>query len=321
MLSRCGMIMRLRPCVRTRNLSTSNMPAPVKLRKAVFPVAGFGTRFLPATKVNPKEMLPVIDKPLIQYATEEAIAAGIDTLIFVNGKHKRAIEDHFDVVPELAWQLRERGKDELLAQVENIVPPGVTCINMRQPQARGLGDAVLCAESAVGDEPFAVLLADDLIVSPGQSHVMKRLVECHRKHGATILSAEFIEAEKSRQYGVIDGEEIEKGLWRVTRMVEKPEPQDAPNRIGLMGRYILQPGIFECLRRTGEGAGGELQLTDAIAMLMQSEPVYAQLCEGTRYDCGSKAGYLQANVELGLEHPELGAWFGDYLRALVKERL
>ncbi len=284
-------------------------------RKAVFPVAGLGTRFLPATKVSPKEMLPVVDKPLIQYATEEAIAAGIETLIFVNGRNKRAIEDHFDDMPELVSELRSRGKDELLERIENIVPAGVTCVSIRQASARGLGDAVLCAEPVVGDEPFVVLLADDLVISrQGDDNVTQRLLECYQKYGTSMLSVEHIEPQQSRQYGVIGGDNAEPDIWKVKRLVEKPAPEEAPSQIGLLGRYVLTPRVFDCLKKVGSGVGKEVQLTDAIAMLMESEGVHAQLCNGARYDCGSKIGYVRANVECALRHDQIGEEFSAYLR-------
>lgn len=286
----------------------------IKPRKAVFPVAGLGTRFLPATKVSPKEMLPVVDKPLIQYATEEAISAGIETLIFVNGRNKRAIEDHFDDMPELVNELHSRGKDDLLEQIENIVPTGVTCVSIRQSSARGLGDAVLCAEPVIGDEPFVVLLADDLVVTQQGDNVTQRLLKCYRRYRTSMLSVEHIEPYQSRQYGVISGDGVESDIWKVNRLVEKPEPEDAPSRIGLLGRYVLTPSVFDCLKKVGSGVGREVQLTDAIAMLMESEVVHAQLCNGKRYDCGSKLGYVQANVECALQHDQIGEEFSEYLR-------
>jgi UTP--glucose-1-phosphate uridylyltransferase len=285
---------------------------------AVFPVAGMGTRFLPATKANPKEMLPIVDKPLIQYAAEEAVAAGIETLVFVTGRNKRAIPDHFDKAYELEAELAERGKTRMLDLVRNIVPPEVTCVYLRQSDALGLGHAVGCARSIVRGEPFAVILADDLIRNEGPG-ATAQLIARHAETGASVLGVEQVPREHTRQYGVIDpGPTGREGLWEVRGIVEKPEPAVAPSNVAVVGRYVLTPRIFELLAEQTPGAGGEIQLTDAIARLREEERVVAWEFEGTRYDCGSKLGYLQATVELALQHPELrddfGAWLGARMR-------
>ena len=284
-----------------------------RIRKAVFPVAGLGTRFLPATKANPKEMLPVVDKPLIQYAAEEAVKAGIDTLIFVNGRNKRSIPDHFDKAYELETELEQSGKLDRLEAVRNIVPPEVACIYIRQSEALGLGHAVLCAEPVVGNEPFAVILADDLIDDEEKGGCLAQMVARYDEHEASILGVERVPPERTDRYGVVDTEAITPRLGRLKSIVEKPHPDDAPSNLGVVGRYILNGSIFEKLRQTAPGAGGEIQLTDAIGALMEDEPVLAYEFEGTRYDCGDKLGYLQATVEYGVKHPDFGAAFADYL--------
>jgi UTP--glucose-1-phosphate uridylyltransferase len=286
-----------------------------KINKAVFPVAGLGTRFLPVTKASPKEMLPVVDKPLIQYAAEEAEQAGATQLVFVTGRHKRSIEDHFDKAPELEAELREAGKDKLLHIVQTILPEHVSCIYLRQPEALGLGHAVLCAKPVVGNEPFAILLADDLISSEGKG-VCEQMAELHERTGASVLSVEEVPPNETHKYGIVETEKQADGTLRVTSIVEKPRPEDAPSNLAVVGRYLLTPTIFAKLEQTGAGAGGEIQLTDAIAALLKEETVVAHPFEGKRYDCGSKEGYLQATVELALEHPELGATFRDYLKTL-----
>lgn len=286
-----------------------------KIRKAVFPVAGLGTRFLPATKANPKEMLPVVDKPLVQYAAEEAVAAGIDTLIFVTGRNKRSIPDHFDKAYELESELEEKNKLEILKTVQNIIPPEVSCIYIRQTEALGLGHAVLCADPVIGDEPFAVILADDLIYN-NNKNCMQQMVEVYDEYQSTIIGAEQVPHDETQKYGIMEGLEISERVMRVDQIVEKPAPEDAPSDLGVVGRYILTPGIFDKLRTTQKGLGGEIQLTDAIAALRQDEKVYAYHFDGKRYDCGSKLGYLQANVEYGLMHPELGEDFKAYLKSL-----
>jgi len=297
------------------------------LRKAVFPVAGLGTRFLPATKANPKEMLPVVDKPLIQYAVEEAVAAGFTELVFITGRNKRSIPDHFDKAYELEAELAKTGNQAMLDVVRNVIPEGVTCIYIRQTQALGLGHAVLCAAPVVGDEPFAVVLADDLIAldqTVGQDAqsveakgCLSQMTERFARYSASILGVQEIPLDQSHRYGVIaPGSEIEPGLVSVAGIVEKPPREKAPSNLGVVGRYILTPRIFDLLRTIGRGAGGEIQLTDAIAKLILDEPVYGYSFRGKRYDCGDKLGYLQATVEYGLSHPELGPRFRAYLEAL-----
>ncbi|HYP84686.1 UTP--glucose-1-phosphate uridylyltransferase GalU [Variovorax sp.] len=288
-----------------------------RIRKAVFPVAGFGTRFLPATKAQPKEMLPVVDKPLIQYAVEEAYAAGIRDMIFVTGRNKRAIEDHFDTAYELESQLEASGKAELLNIARSVTPDDMTCSYVRQPRMLGLGHAVLCAEHLVGNEPFAVLLADDLMVGPaGGQGVLAQMVQGHAEHGGSVLAVQEVPREHVKRYGIVAGEDAGNGLTRVRQMVEKPSPESAPSRLGVAGRYILSPSVFEQIRRQPKGAGGEIQLTDGIAALLDKEPVYAYAYQGVRYDCGSKEGFLQASVELALQHPEVGESFRAYLKSL-----
>lgn len=286
-----------------------------KITKAVFPVAGLGTRFLPATKAMPKEMLPIVDKPLIQYAVEEAIEAGITELIFVIGRTKRAIPDHFDMAYELEVELENRGKKESLDLVRNIVPKHVTCVYLRQAEALGLGHAVLCAKQVVGNEPFAVLLADDLI--KGEKGVVTQMAEEYSQTRNSILGVQEVEKEKTGSYGIVDyqagGNNI---LNEIKAIIEKPAPEKAPSNQAVIGRYILNPGIFECLEKVKPGAGGEIQLTDAIAMLIKSEPVYAYHFDGVRYDCGTKIGYLKATVDYALDHPELGKPFNNYLKSL-----
>ena len=286
-----------------------------KVTKAVFPVAGLGTRFLPATKANPKEMLPVVDKPLVQYAAEEAVAAGIDTLIFIIGRNKRAIPDHFDKAYELEKELEENNKITLLKSVQDILPPNVKCIYIRQAEALGLGHAVLCADPVVGDEPFAVILADDLIHNSADN-CLQQMVEKYDEYQSTIIGAEQVPHDETHKYGIMAGLEISERVMRVDEIVEKPTPEDAPSNLAVVGRYILTPAIFNKLKTTQKGAGGEIQLTDAIAELRQDEKVYAYHFDGKRYDCGSKLGYLQANVEYGLMHDELGEEFKDYLKSL-----
>ncbi len=284
-----------------------------RVTKAVFPVAGLGTRFLPATKASPKEMLPVVDKPLIQYAVEEAMAAGITEMIFVTGRSKRAIEDHFDKAYELEAELEAKNKQDLLSLVRSIKPSHVECFYVRQPEALGLGHAVLCAEKLVGDAPFAVMLADDLV--DGEPPVMKQMVDLYGHYNCSVLGVEEIAPEQSRSYGVVDGREWEEGVIKVSDIVEKPAPEDAPSNLGVVGRYILTPRIFDHIRNLKPGAGGEFQLTDAIQSLLSQEQVLAYRYKGVRYDCGSKLGYLKATVEFALKHPEVMDEFGTYLRA------
>jgi UTP--glucose-1-phosphate uridylyltransferase len=280
-----------------------------KIRAAVFPVAGRGTRFLPATKASPKEMLPIVDKPLIQYAVEEAIDAGATKLVFVTGSSKRAIEDHFDTDPELEAALTESGKNELLQSIRGIVPDGVTCIYIRQGEPLGLGHAVLCARPAVGDEPFYVHLADDLIA--GDTPCLAQMSNEYAGHGGSVIAVEAVPHEETSSYGIVAVDED--GSNRVTEIVEKPSPEVAPSNLSVVGRYLLAPAIFDKLETTGRGAGGEIQLTDAIADLLAESPVYAYSFSGDRYDCGNKLGYLKATVAYGLDHPETGAAFREHL--------
>jgi len=284
------------------------------VRKAVFPVAGLGTRFLPATKAQPKEMLPIVDKPLIQYAVEEAYAAGIRHMIFVTGRNKRAIEDHFDTAYELESELEAAHKDALLNLLHSVVPDDIFCSYVRQPRSLGLGHAVLCAEHLVGDEPFAVVLADDLMV--GTPPVLSQMVTQFKELQQSIIAVQEVPDEHTRRYGIVAGDEVRPGLIKIARMVEKPAPEVAPSRMGVAGRYILTPGVFDQIRQQAGGVGGEIQLTDGIAGLMKHESVYAFQYQGKRYDCGSKEGFLEATVELALQHPEVGAHFRYYLSQL-----
>jgi UTP--glucose-1-phosphate uridylyltransferase len=283
-----------------------------RIRTAVFPVAGRGTRFLPATKASPKEMLPIVDKPLIQYAVEEALDAGAERLVFVTGSSKRAIEDHFDTDAELERQLEEAGKHDMLALVRDILPPAANCIFVRQGVPLGLGHAVLCAKAAVGNEPFFVHLADDLIYA--KVGCLRQMREHFEKHGASVLGVETVPADQTGSYGIVAVENGPSGVQRVTRIVEKPKPKDAPSNLAVVGRYILTPAIFAKLEKTQRGAGGEIQLTDGIASLLEEEEVHVLPFTGVRYDCGSKLGYLRATVEYGLRHPELGESFRAYLQ-------
>ena len=290
------------------------------LNKAVFPVAGLGTRFLPATKAQPKEMLPVVDKPLIQYAVEEAYAAGIRHMIFVTGRNKRAIEDHFDTAYELETELEAAQKLALLALVRSVQPKDMDCSYVRQPRSLGLGHAVLCAEHLVGNEPFAVLLADDLMVGPpGGQPVLAQMAAQFEILQQSLLAVQKVPLAHTRRYGIVAGTTVDgtnDRLMKVTAMVEKPAPEVAPSRMGVAGRYILTPAVFGHIRSQPAGVGGEIQLTDGIAGLMREETVYAFQYEGKRYDCGSKEGFLEATVELALQHPEVGAHFRDYLAKL-----
>ena len=285
-----------------------------KVTKAVFPVAGMGTRFLPATKASPKEMMPIVDKPLIQYAVEEAVAAGITDMIFVTGRSKRAIEDHFDKAYELESELEHRGKTELLEFVRNMIPRDINCIYIRQPEALGLGHAVLCARPAVGDEPFAVLLADDLL--DGQPPVMKQMTDIYDTHGSSVIGVQQVAREDTKSYGIVDSKSMSESLEQVLRIVEKPRPEDAPSTLAVVGRYVLTPRIFHHLAKIGKGSGGEIQLTDGIAALLAEEQVLAYRYQGTRYDCGSKLGYLKATVAFGLRHPEVGKDFAAMLKSM-----
>ncbi|HEX5314778.1 MAG TPA: UTP--glucose-1-phosphate uridylyltransferase GalU [Gammaproteobacteria bacterium] len=282
------------------------------IRKAVFPVAGLGTRFLPATKANPKEMLPIVDKPLIQYAVEEAVAAGAELLIFVTGRNKRAIEDHFDRAPELEETLERNSRFEQLKLVQDILPAHVACIHIRQAEALGLGDAVSCAEAVIGDEPFFVILADDLIAGDGE-YCLQQMVAAYRENPGSILAVQRVDPALTASYGILETEPAEGRLRHVRAMVEKPQPEDAPSNLAVVGRYILTPKVLERLHGLGRGAGGEIQLTDAIASVLGEEPVYSYEFQGIRYDCGSKLGYLKATVAFALQHPELAGPFAEWL--------
>ncbi|MFI4954339.1 MAG: UTP--glucose-1-phosphate uridylyltransferase GalU [Gammaproteobacteria bacterium] len=290
------------------------------IRKAVFPVAGLGTRFLPATKANPKEMLPIVDKPLIQYAVEEAAAAGITQMIFVTSGSKRAIIDHFDTNHELEHLLAARGKDELLEIVRSVLPPHVHCVYVRQPSPNGLGGAVLCAREVVGNEPFAVLLADDLIDASEDGSVMQQMLKVYEKNPGNIIGVESILPELSERYGIVAVEPIGDHIGRINQIVEKPPANKAPSNLAVAGRYILQPEIFELLANGRPGAGDEIQLTDAIAQLLATQPCYAFEFSGQRYDCGSKLGYIEATVTYAMKHPEIGKEFKTYLHKLLQEK-
>jgi UTP--glucose-1-phosphate uridylyltransferase len=293
------------------------------VNKAVFPVAGLGTRFLPATKASPKEMLPVVDKPLIQYAVEEAADAGIKHMIFVTGRGKRSIEDHFDKAYELEAELRSKGKTKLLAEIEAMLPKGLTYSYVRQPEALGLGHAVLCAQPLVGNEPFAVILADDLIHA--ETSAMRQMTEVFAATGASVLAVQNVDRADTASYGIVAAKPYTPskrvGVGKVVTIVEKPKPEEAPSTLGVVGRYILTPGIFDLLADQPPGAGKEIQLTDAIARLLRQETVLAFEFEGTRYDCGSKLGYLKATVHLALQHPELSKDFFDFLRGIDAGRV
>jgi UTP--glucose-1-phosphate uridylyltransferase len=284
------------------------------IKKAVFPVAGLGSRFLPATKAQPKEMLPIVDKPLIQYAVEEAVEAGITEMIFITGRNKRAIEDHFDKAYELEAELEAAGKQQLLEMVRGVIPKNVNCMYIRQPMALGLGHAVLCAKPIVGDDAFAVLLADDFMQGerdgPG---VMAQMTATFAREQSSLLGVQDVPRAHTKQYGIVSTDPLAERLEKVGAIVEKPAPELAPSTLAVVGRYVLTPRIFSCLEKIGKGAGGEIQLTDGIEALMQYETVLAYRYQGRRFDCGSKLGYLQASVEIGLQHAETGAAFADWL--------
>ncbi|MBS0394328.1 MAG: UTP--glucose-1-phosphate uridylyltransferase GalU [Proteobacteria bacterium] len=294
-------------------------PQRKPIRTAVFPVAGRGTRFLPATKASPKEMLPIVDKPLIQYAAEEALAAGATQLVFITGSSKRAIEDHFDSAPELEAALEAQGKQELLESLHSIVPASATCIYIRQPAPLGLGHAVLCARPVVGDEPFFVHLADDLI--DAQVPCLKQMAGVYAELGGSVLGVQTVDRKDTDKYGIVAAERMTDRLSRIQKIVEKPKPDVAPSNLAVVGRYLLSPRVFDKLEKVGRGAGGEIQLTDGIAALLADEAVYAYAFEGKRYDCGSKLGYLEATVEYGLKHPQLGDAFAGILARLLADRL
>jgi len=284
-----------------------------KLRKAVFPVAGFGSRFLPVTKASPKEMMPIVDKPLIQYAVEEAAAAGITDMIFVTGRNKRAIEDHFDKAYELETELERKGKDALLDQVRSVLPEGVRCVYIRQTEPLGLGHAVLCAQSVVGNDPFAVLLADDLMDS--NPPAIARMAQIFEKENCSLLGVEEVPKDQTQSYGIVTIDKMQGDMARIHSIVEKPKPADAPSNLAVIGRYVLTPRVFDLLGEVKPGAGGEIQLTDAISALLKHERALAVRLPGRRFDCGSKLGYLQATVEFGVRHPEFGAAFASYLKS------
>jgi UTP--glucose-1-phosphate uridylyltransferase len=287
----------------------------MNVKHAIFPVAGLGTRFLPATKALPKEMLPVVDKPLMQYAVEEAYAAGVREMIFVTSRHKRAIEDHFDRTFELEDALERSGKESLLAAVRAVKPDDMECVFVRQPQALGLGHAVLCGRHVVGDHPFAVLLPDDLMI--GTPPVLAQMVAQFEERGGSIVAVQEVPSEHTRRYGIVAGKAVGERLIEIEKIVEKPAPEVAPSRLGVAGRYVLTPRVFDEIARQRQGVGGEIQLTDGIAGLIRHEKVFAYRYQGRRYDCGSKEGFLQANVELALEDAELGADFRRYLKSLA----
>jgi UTP--glucose-1-phosphate uridylyltransferase len=290
------------------------MTNPARVTKCVFPVAGLGTRFLPATKASPKEMLPIVDKPLIQYAVEEAVAAGITDMIFVTGRGKRAIEDHFDKAYELEAELQAHGKNKQLKQVRSLMQEGITCAYIRQVEALGLGHAVLCARHLVGDEPFAVILADDLI--DAKVPVLRQMVDVHQKGGGSVIAVQNVDRADTASYGIVSSQPAGPRLSRLSGIVEKPKPEDAPSTLGVVGRYVLSPRIFQYLENLRPGAGREIQLTDAIGRLLRDEAVHAYEFEGHRYDCGSKLGYLKATVAYALKHAEVGAGFREYLSTI-----
>jgi UTP--glucose-1-phosphate uridylyltransferase len=284
------------------------------LKKAVFPVAGLGTRFLPATKANPKEMLPIVDKPLIQYAVEEAMQSGITELIFVTGRNKRSIEDHFDKNVELETSLIASNKNLLLESIRSIIPSHVKCIYIRQSEPLGLGHAVLQAKTIINDEPFAVLLADDL--TDANTPVLKQLIIQHEKEQASVIAIEDIPKEKTLQYGIVDVSGSKNNLYKINSIVEKPQPKDAPSTLGVIGRYVFNPEIFDCLEKIKPGKGGEIQLTDAIQMLLGHQSIFAYQFEGKRYDCGDKLGFMKANIEFSKKHPEIGKEFIEFLKSI-----
>ncbi|MFJ3054799.1 UTP--glucose-1-phosphate uridylyltransferase GalU [Herbaspirillum sp. NPDC087042] len=291
-----------------------------KITKAVFPVAGLGSRFLPATKAQPKEMLPIVDKPLIQYAVEEAVEAGITEMIFITGRNKRAIEDHFDKAYELESELEAAGKVKLLETIRHVVPKHINCVYVRQAEPLGLGHAVLLAKPLVGDEPFAVLLADDFMdVEPGQKNVMAQMTAMYEREGKSLLAVQDVPRPETRQYGIVSGSAYGDRLELMSGIVEKPAPEEAPSTLAVVGRYVLTPAIFERLENIGTGAGGEIQLTDAISALLQQEQILAYRYDGQRFDCGSKLGYLKAAVAMGFKHKEVGGGFAQFLQEFAAQ--
>jgi len=295
------------------------MPISTKaVTKAVFPVAGLGTRFLPATKASPKEMLNVVDKPLIQYAVEEAVAAGITEMIFVTGRSKRAIEDHFDKAYELEAELEAKNKQALLEIVRNVKPSHVNCVYVRQSEALGLGHAVLCAEKLVRDEPFAIILADDLL--DGNPPVLKQMLKVFEEQNGSVLAVEKIDPAKSSSYGIISGTEVTKGIYRLNGIVEKPQPQDAPSNLAVVGRYVLSSDIFNHIRNLKPGAGGEIQLTDAMCKLVRNRAMYALQFEGTRYDVGNKLDFIKTNLIFGLKHKDMSRELKAFIHEMAKDQ-
>jgi UTP--glucose-1-phosphate uridylyltransferase len=286
-----------------------------KIRKVVFPVAGLGTRFLPATKANPKEMLPVVDKPLIQYAAEEAVESGVDVLVFITGRSKRSIPDHFDKAYELEAELEEHNKHKMLSLVRDILPRHVSCVYIRQAEALGLGHAVLCAKPVIGDDPFAVILADDLIYNNADG-CLSQMLDIYNEHHCGLIGVQTVPKDEVQSYGIVEGEVAGDRLWKINSMVEKPDPRETSSNIAIVGRYILTPTIFDHLAKVEKGAGDEIQLTDAIMKQLQEEKVLAYKFLGKRYDCGNKLGYLEATVEYALKHPELHEKFREYLEQL-----
>jgi UTP--glucose-1-phosphate uridylyltransferase len=289
-----------------------------KIRKAVFPVAGLGTRFLPVTKASPKEMLPIVDKPLIQYAVEEAAAAGISEMIFVTGRNKRTIEDHFDKAYELEAELASHGKMKLLKEIQTLLPDNLHYSYIRQSEMLGLGHAVLCARPLVGDEPFAVVLADDLI--DAEVPVLSQMAQLYEQHGKTLIGVQNVPLEQTNQYGIVRPQSLGVRMHRIADIVEKPQPESAPSTLGVVGRYIFNPEIFDYLERTNQGAGGEIQLTDAIAAMLDMHPALAYEFKGKRYDCGSKLGYLQASIIYALKHPTVAKEFGSFITQLQVDK-
>ncbi len=288
------------------------------MRKVMFPVGGLGTRFLPATKTTPKEMLPIVDKPLIQYGVEEAVGAGADSLVFITSRMKHSISDHFNTAFELETKLRAKNKTELLAKAQSTLPPDVSCAYVPQPEALGLGHAVLCGADAIGEEPFGVILADDLIRNDAAG-CLQQMAQVHHQTGCSVLAVEEVDPAETGRYGIVSTQPHGERTERVEAIVEKPTPEQAPSNLAVVGRYILTPKIFSLLRQTKPGAGGEIQLTDAIAALLEHETVLCYRFDGQRYDCGSKFGFIQATIDYGLDHPELGSRCREYLRALATD--
>lgn len=294
------------------------MTFPKKVRKAVFPVAGMGTRFLPATKSIPKEMLPIVDKPLIQYAVEEALEAGIETLVFITSQYKHSIADHFDKSFELETRIARDGKTELLNRITNIIPDRVKFVTVTQTEALGLGHAVLCAESVIGDEPFAILLADDMVKNDGPG-ALSQMVALHEETGASVIGVEEVPREKTARYGIVGVEQNAAGHQAIQTMVEKPRPEDAPSNLGIIGRYVLDGSVFRYLHNIGRGSGGEIQLTDGIAAMLETHPVLAQKLEGERYDCGSRHGFIEATIKYAMDHDDIRDDMLEHMKHLLEQ--